>query len=1001
MGNRVDSDAKRGLLGQTIGHYRLIRVLGQGGMGIVYKAEDTALDRTVAIKFLSSEKAPQQDDRTRFVREAKTAASLNHPALCTIHEIGEWRDRIYFVMEYVEGKTLKDILAAPKAIPFTCSDILSFALQLIDGLQAAHAKHIIHRDIKPANIMITPPGRIKIMDFGLARCCPDAHVTKSSATMGTVAYMSPEQARGDGVDYRSDIWSLGVVLYEIICGRRPFRGDYDQVVLYSILHENPDPIGRINSDCPLVLKEFVEGCLKKDPEKRIAGLDAWSTRLWKSARLLPSPEQIAPGIVRHGTRKPAAALKMAAGIALPILLLVLLLLGRENPLAAFSRTQPQSVAVLEFENHTGAADYDYLTRAVPNLIITSLGRVSRLQVIPWRRLMELQRQDSSIAGPPDESVWLALCRQHGIDAAVVGSVIRTGDLFATDVKVYDPKSSGLIVSADSRGSGIESILREQVDDLSGKIIEGLGVSEGLSLSRIVDVTTTDLEAYRCYLAGRDFLYNLRYEAARRSLEKAVRIDTSFAIAYQSLALAYFYLGDVAREAELTEKAMSLIHRATEREQFNIRRLYANIVEDDVARDLAITKEWIRNYPNDIDAHVALIYLYGSELNQPRQCIAACRDLLGIDPENVYGLNMLGFLYAYSGERNKALELFTRYAGLDQSNPNPHESMGYTHLLFAEREEAATAFRRSVDKDPAYGSGEMLAYTRALMEDWPGALETITAAIAAAPTPGRKASAFIHEALYLGLTGQYTRAFLAADSARARARAIGNPFLEAQSWIVSAMLHLDRGETGRCRGNLEYAMALADTVRPKDPFFIGNYQYLLGVTALQEGLPEAAATRLERLRQYVSDPRDRRRVRLEAGLLLENGMIEDAQRCVEKEKPWTNESPFSDLLTPNFPLNDDMTVRVRLAAGDTAAAIRAYDRLLTYDVDTRFELIPPRLYYRKARLCEIAGRVKEAEAAYRTYITTMKPAVGNSEELTDAEARLARIDREMNTGAHRE
>src|SRR5688572_6361206 len=253
------------MIGQTISHYRILSKLGEGGMGIVYKAEDSKLRRTVALKFLPSYTT---ENRERFLREAQAAASLNHPSICTIHEIDE--EHGFLSMEFIEGLSVKEKI---EIRPLPLEEALNIAMQACTGLQAAHDRGIVHRDIKPANLMLTAQGQVKIMDFGLAQVGDSTRITKTGTSLGTPAYMSPEQAKGDAVDRRTDIWSLGVVLYEMIVGRLPFRGETEQAVSYGIVHAEPEPVTALRTGLPKELDRVLAKALRKNPSERYAHVE--------------------------------------------------------------------------------------------------------------------------------------------------------------------------------------------------------------------------------------------------------------------------------------------------------------------------------------------------------------------------------------------------------------------------------------------------------------------------------------------------------------------------------------------------------------------------------------------------------------------------------------------------------------------------------------------------------------------------------------------------------
>jgi len=274
------------MISETISHYKILEKLGEGGMGVVYKAQDTKLDRVVVLKFLSAQIRGDPEVKSRFVHEAKAAAALNHPHICTIYEIDEFEGQPFIAMEFIEGRELQEIVNTPLSPPsrgelkggvVPLPDVLKYAIQIADGLQAAHEKGIIHRDIKPANIMVTSNGQVKIMDFGLAKVTGQTKLTQTGTTVGTIAYMSPEQLRGETVDASTDLWAFGAVLYELATGRMPFQEDYGAALMYSIVNETPPPPSELRNDLPSDLERIILKCLCKLPKDRYPS----AQKLWR------------------------------------------------------------------------------------------------------------------------------------------------------------------------------------------------------------------------------------------------------------------------------------------------------------------------------------------------------------------------------------------------------------------------------------------------------------------------------------------------------------------------------------------------------------------------------------------------------------------------------------------------------------------------------------------------------------------------------------------------
>jgi len=394
------------MINQTISHYKILAKLGEGGMGVVYKAEDTRLKRIVALKFLPSSIMASEAEKTRFIHEAQAAAALNHPNICTIYEIDEVDGQAFIAMEFVEGQSLKDTVNSNQ---LSVSSVTDIAIQIAQGLAKAHEHGITHRDIKPANVMITKDGIAKILDFGLAKLAGQSRLTKSGSTLGTMAYMSPEQAHGEEVDHRTDIWALGVVLYEMITGQLPFKGEYEHAVMYSILNQDPQPITSLRSEAPIELERVVNECLEKQTAQRYQHVDELLADLRRVNKEPESKEAFPRTRVR--TRIPKKVLPKW-GWVLPAIMLGALSLAGAGYFLFFKPKEVSAVripiAVVDFVNATKEEELNGLS----GMLITSLEQSRQLSVLTRSRMFDILKQmGKQDVDRIDETLGREICKQ--------------------------------------------------------------------------------------------------------------------------------------------------------------------------------------------------------------------------------------------------------------------------------------------------------------------------------------------------------------------------------------------------------------------------------------------------------------------------------------------------------------------------------------------------------------------------------------------------------------
>jgi non-specific serine/threonine protein kinase len=946
------------MIGRTVSHYRIVEKLGEGGMGVVYRAEDTRLNRTVALKFLSPNAGDDEREQSRLLGEARAAAALDHPNICPVYEIDEIEGSAFIAMACVEGRSLAAIISSG---PLPLDDVLSYAIQMADGLRAAHSKGIIHRDIKPGNVMISPDGQLRIMDFGLAgRFEPvsgEDHVT----TSGTVGYMSPEQLRGKRADARSDIWALGVVLHEMLAGRRPFQGVYEQAIVYSILNLEPEPLASARPDVPETLARIVAKALEKDAQNRYQTIGEVLADL-------------------------TAIRANAAGT-----------------------DGARPIAVITFENLTGDESYGYLRRAIPNLLITSLEQSKHIRVITWERMGDLLKQlgrgDSDAI---DRDLGFELCGLEGADALVTGSFVKAGSAFATDVKVLSAESKDLIVSASSRGEGVDSILTKQIDELAAAILTRLDPEEGTPEGErqpIAEVATASMEAYDIFLQGRDSFERLYNEDARRLLEKAIALDPSFAVAHLYLAWTHTRLRDTKARDEAFEKAKACSDRATPRQRLHIDAAYAKTIERDEKKELGILHEIVRAYPDEKRAHHRLAGYYRAQ-GRFYQAIEEYNKALELDPEFGWSLNELAYMYTDVEDFEKAEEYFERYAKASPGDANPIDSMGELCFRMGRLDCAITHYREALSLKPDfYYAHWEIAYVSALMEDYGDAIEWIDRFISNAPSFGTRLEGLRWKSFYLMWLGCFKHALDETKEITRLAEDEPSELWQVEAARLTGWILFGQGKHEGARQRFHECAAAIDAhpegfVPTVTSYSSGSldqvrqlragYDAALALIDIVEGDLESARSRLALAQPLVPDFADLVR----AELSLAEGSLENAITIGERSGPWAIPymSDTEGMFAYNLPPVRDALARTYARSGELFKAITEYERLLTVDQTTKDRrLVHPMYHFRLAELYEQKNWTDKARAQYAGFLSVWKDADEGHQDLDRARLRLAALE----------
>lgn len=994
---------------RKLSHYEIIGEISRGGMGIVYRAVDVRLNREVALKVLPESLVADQDRRRRFVQEAQAASALEHPHIAAIHEIDEADGVTFIAMELVRGDKLADVLRRKRLPP---ARALELATEIAEGVARAHDKNIAHRDLKPGNVMLTEDGHAKIIDFGLAKLLEQSTADLASAetmeragtepgvVLGTASYMSPEQAAGDRVDHRTDIFSFGVLVYEMLAGETPFLGRTGVDTLHAIIN-SPAPrlpqLSGVPAETSHELARMVEKCLAKDPDDRYQGmrdvvvdlravrrqLDSGistvgmttedpggaaglrtSARTSKAASVIPASAKPRTGRVALYAAAAAAVLAVAAAA----------FWMRDRPVPPAGDARP-SIAVLYFENNTGNTSLDWLRTGLTDMVVTDLSQLPDIDVLATDRLHrilnEMRRADDRVISA---DVVDALAERAGVETVLLGSYVKAGDAMRINLKLQEAKTGRIITAERVDGAG-ESEIFTMIDELTRRIRNHLLPRGGAPPAELVkrpgsnvpvseldrgleEVTTSSVEAYRYYSEGIDLHQRLKEQEAIPKLQKAVEIDPEFAMALAKLAVIHGNLQLSRDAAKYSQMALDRAAHLTPRERMYVEAVHYSRNPATSARAVDTYQTLIRLYPDHEAArnNLGVLAVHREDYDEAITQLEGLRRLGGEFP-STYA--MLASSYARKGDFPRGVQVLEEYIRRFPANGEGPAMLSGMLVAMGRLDEGLAAAERG----RALGAQETSLFAApyaagVLRKDWRAAEAAAQRLIAGPELFGRLIGWFARHAiaLYRGNSSE-------AQGHLGRAVAIAPPILKGLVYLAQGDLHMDRGELGLARKAAEDALADVKG-SPTELEALAQLALTLAVSGEQ-----AAAT--EKLSAYRATVEKLQHPALQRALLYTEGEVALARRDAASaiDRFTKAEATLRPRPTADGEAGTHVTIwyalaQAHLAAGDRNAAARWFQKIVDNSVERIYD--PVRFVRSHYFLAQIADQRRDTAKAKELY-----------------------------------